>query len=198
MKNRKLVIVAFMLVAAMVMSIGYAAMTGTLTINGKTTYYSPDSDAADGAVVLENANVNNDADVTATVAEGGQSADITIVFDDVDKDETEKTITKTIYFDVTYNYATSTDAVVPNIDVTVNTNTYAENAALTAYIKDEASADITNGKFTLEPNDENNTKTIAVVVTLDVDNVALAEGASSENYSFTLTMDYTNASTASN
>lgn len=46
MKKRNLVIVAFMLVAAMTIGVGYAALTGTLTLSGNAQY---DKDASDNA-----------------------------------------------------------------------------------------------------------------------------------------------------
>ena len=46
MKKRNLVIVAFMLVAAMTIGIGYAALTGTLVLSGNAQY---DKDASDNA-----------------------------------------------------------------------------------------------------------------------------------------------------
>ena len=197
MKNRRTVIVAFMLVAAMVIGVGYAAMTGTLTINGTATYFTPDSNDAAGTVAFSHVTIkDNDVDVTANYDTTGQTGTVTIVFD---ADEAvDGKISKTVYYTVTYDYD-ETASVCPKINVTVN-STVGTNPgnALTVEIKDTVeTADTTLSNFTLNPNDTENVKVIAVTATIDVAAAesALAADASSANYAFTITMPYVNAST---
>ena len=70
MKNRKRIIVSFMIIACMLMAIGFAALTDTLNING------------DAEVDFSSANSGFDADVyfsaaEATNTEKGDSANVT-------------------------------------------------------------------------------------------------------------------------
>lgn len=73
MKNRKRIIVSFMIVACMLMAVGFAALTDTLNVNG------------DAEIDFASANEGFDADVyfsDAVAEENGDSASVSALSDD--------------------------------------------------------------------------------------------------------------------
>lgn len=188
MKNRRTVLVAFLLVATMVMGIGYAAYSGLLNINGEATFYNPDKETVDGMVKIEA--VDYDEDVTAT-QNGNQAVDITAVFDLADAVEEEgvKYITKTVSFKVTYNPAAAgDDVIVPNVIIRGD-----KSANYTAEIKNDNS-----DKLSLKTDLEDvlilhtatgDALTTTFTLTIKLDTTDLATKAT-ETFEFTVPVEY--------
>ena len=76
MKNRRIVLAAFMLVAVLTMGIGFAAYSTTLSING-TTAVSPDAIEFTESVKFTAVTSSNEAFGTASIGDG-QAATFTV------------------------------------------------------------------------------------------------------------------------
>ncbi len=185
MKNRKLVIVAFMLVAAMVIGVGYAAATGSLTIKGTATYYNPDQTTVENMVKFTQA-TPGDADVVAGVGDG-KEATMDIVFDATDAVETEgrKLITKTATYIITYT---------PDANAEVTTNVQFKDVAAVVPTSETSGIDASKLSISTTGIDAtkildktNNTATVTVTAVLDCTDLASVTAA---NYAFTITFEY--------
>ena len=80
MKNRRIAIIAFVLVAVMAIGVGYAALTDTLTATG-TASANPNNDAFDTGVVFvkaEGTGVTGEVDNTTAAPNTGDKITITI------------------------------------------------------------------------------------------------------------------------
>ena len=79
MKNRRNVVVAFMLVAVMLLGVGYAALTDTLDINGTVDVNQSAAEEAFNEDIFFSAAVANEAGNTASVnADNNDKASFTI------------------------------------------------------------------------------------------------------------------------
>ena len=87
MKNRRIAIVAFLLIATLVMGVGYAAITGNLTING-TAAYTPEQVVNDATVKFHSYQAVSNC--SASVQD--QTATMTVHF--MDNDGTADTVGK--------------------------------------------------------------------------------------------------------
>lgn len=185
MKNRRTVIVAFMLVAAMVIGVGYAVGTGSLTIKGTATYYNPDQTTVENMVKFTQATAG-DADVIAGVGDG-KAATMEIVFDASDAVEVEgkKQITKTATYVITYT---------PDTTAKVETNVQFKDVA--AVVPTTETSGIDASKLSISTtgissttilDKTNNTATVTVTAILDCTDLASVTAA---NYAFTITFEY--------
>lgn len=84
MKNRRFAIVAFLLVATLVMGIGFAAVTGQLNITGTAKYNSFTETSSDvhSAIKFTEATAVKNCTATITDTQNGDSADLTVTFND--------------------------------------------------------------------------------------------------------------------
>ena len=190
MKNRRTVIVAFMLVAAMVMGIGYAAISGTLNITGKATAFNPNQDAVKEALHFTSA---TPGDAAVTIAKNGvayakptdvdglQAVEMEVVFDLAGKNVGD-TIVKTAAFDVEYvvenDNGTAADVVLPDIKVTPSTTGTVDGQI------DVATS--LGGEFTM--TQQQNTKSFTVTITLTVTSEMLS--AATTTYEFSVALNY--------
>ena len=140
MKNRKTVVVAFLLVAVLLLGVGYAALTDTLTIDGSAGVNLDDTkEVFDGDIYFSKvisgtgctAVINSDPDTgTITVTDGALKevgdeviATYTIKSEsdlDVSIPKPTVAVTNSEYFAVTYSWAV--DQTLPaggTIDVTI-------------------------------------------------------------------------------
>ena len=84
MKNRRLAITSFILIAVLVMGIGFAALVDTLNITGTATFRPAavvETDV-DAAIYFTDATPNDDYCVSATVKADPDEAGMTVVFND--------------------------------------------------------------------------------------------------------------------
>ncbi|MBQ9781068.1 MAG: hypothetical protein IJW00_09010 [Clostridia bacterium] len=196
MKNRKLVIVAFMLVAAMVMGIGYAAISGTLTITGTASAFTPNQESVQTAVHFTGTTGNNnDDDVTATATAGSQAATMEITFnldeavDDSDTVEMKagNTITKTATYEIEYTVSGATaSTVLPNAVVTPSVTNDKTELAISWSV--EGASNVTTTSFEM-PITAKVTVTVTAVLTLTEDML----NSTVTDYSFTISMPYVDA-----
>ncbi len=146
MKNRKTVVVAFLLVAAMLLGVGYAALTDTLNIQG------------DFEVSQANAENAFDDDVYFSAVSTGDGYTAAIASDDNDKGTFKVTGLEgeddTI--SITYTIKNDNDFAVSVVIDPVNTNT-----TNTEYF--ECSSDKGDTAFTI---DANSTKDVVITVRL--------------------------------
>lgn len=187
MKNRRTVIVAFLLVAAMVMGVGYAAVSSQLTIKGTATYYNPDQTTVKNMVKFTSAAVpDNDPDVIASEGDG-KTATMEIVFDATDAVEAngKKTITKTATYDITYT---------PDAAATVDTNVQFKDVATVTPTTTTTGINATDLEVTVSGissatvlDKTKNTVTVTVTATLDCTDLTTVTTA---NYAFTITFEY--------
>ncbi len=125
MKNRRTVIVAFMLVAAMVMGIGYAAVSGQLTIAGTASYYNPDKATVSGMLnfskITENLEgANYDTSRVTITGVGTQAATLAVVLNQ--DDAVDGKITVKVDFTIKYDTSSLDEGtVVPNAVVSAPT-----------------------------------------------------------------------------
>lgn len=140
MKNRKIVVVAFLLIAVLLLGVGYAALTDTLTIDGSAGVdYDDTKEVFDGDIYFSkvisgdgcSAVIDSDPDEgTITVNDGALKevgdeviATYTIKSEsdlDVSIPKPTVTVTNSEYFEVTYSWAV--DQTLPaggTIDVTI-------------------------------------------------------------------------------
>ena len=149
MKNRKRIIVAFMLIAVMLLGIGYAALTDNLTITGEATvgasaaqnqweqdiYFSAanatattgTSGIADSAAVGQSNNDSATFEVKSLNRKGEKATFVFTITNEgntnydatISVDNGYPTNTNGTYFDVTYDYGTSIVPANGTLDVTV-------------------------------------------------------------------------------
>lgn len=86
MKKRRLVVAAFLLCAMLLMSIGYAAITGQLTINGTVTYNGTGEVGADihTAVKFTEAKALTNCTAAITDTATGNVANMIVTFNDTE------------------------------------------------------------------------------------------------------------------
>ena len=139
MKNRRIVVVAIMLVAALCLGVGYAAVTDSITATGKITYI-PD-------LVLEwTGNVTGEGDNVITETTNGDTLAFTVDTSDWVKGQ-EYTYTVTVTNKSTKYHANG-------VAVSAVTNNASANYTVEAEIDDE----------TIDAND---TATVTIKITLD-------------------------------
>lgn len=149
MRNRKTIIVAFLIVVVMLLGIGYAALTDNLTINGEATvnttaaqnqweediYFSAaearsstgTSGIADTAAVDSGNNDNASFSVKSLARKGEKAVFVFTITNEGDTgydaaitvDPGYPTNSNAEYFTVTYDYGNSTVAAGGTLDVTV-------------------------------------------------------------------------------
>ena len=140
MKNRRIVVVALMLVAVICVGVGYAALNDTINFTGKVSY-TPDFQIVWGAV--------NDPESILTNSEGTDTDTFT-----VSMDTTEWTVGQTKTFTVTVKNNSRYDA--ENVAVKALTQTAVEdNYTVTANV---------TGSDTIAVD---GTTTVTVTVTMD-------------------------------
>ena len=157
MRNRKAIIVSFVLVACMLIGVGYAAITGSLDITGNTFFYSASETGAQvhQAVKFKSAatvavsdvkNVSCNASLT-----GDDTADLAIVFTDTDLADTSTSYYAIVKYEVIYETA---DQALPDADFSQPTLTAGGSNASYTYYWDAACTDEwTNAEIiTLSPN----------------------------------------------
>ena len=138
MKNRRFVIVAFMLVAVLTMSIGFAAYSTTLAIHG-TTAVSAEAIEFTEKVIFIDAESSNVAYGTAAVADDGKSASFAVT-GMTERNETVQftyTIENTSDYDVSIEITTHpTPAKASKCTVTTSlgSNIIPKNSTITATV----------------------------------------------------------------
>ena len=119
MRNRKAIIVSFVLVACLLIGVGYASITGSLDITGNTFFYSASETGAQvhQAVKFKSAATVavSDADSVScnTSLTGDDTADLSIVFTDTDLADTSTTYYAIVKYEVIYETA---DQALPDAD----------------------------------------------------------------------------------
>ena len=81
MKNRRLVLVAFLLCASILVGVGYASFVGNLTVNG-TMAYNPENSTVDGSVMFSA--VQSAENCSVQIGETGDTATMDVTFTDAD------------------------------------------------------------------------------------------------------------------
>lgn len=126
MKNRKSVIVAFLLVAAMLLGVGYAALTDTLTITGTLAASADDfkeefdEDIYFSAVKNITYSNSKTTGVTATVDAAGKPDDVTFTL------EAGTLVNKDEYITLTYTIKSESDLpATVTLNDTINSDHFA-------------------------------------------------------------------------
>ena len=161
MRNRKAIIVSFLVVACLLIGVGYAAITGSLHITGNTFFYSANETGAQvhQAVKFKSAFVSDlYKDVCKASITGDDTADLAIVFTDTNLDVTDSSYTAIAKYEVVYE---TSDAALPEVEFSVPTLTAGGSRADYTFWLDEA---CTSNQWTEE------------------DDVILAPSADAESY----------------
>ena len=106
MKNRRIAIASFLLIAVLVMGIGFAALVDTLNITGTATFRPAavvETDV-DAAIYFTQATPDENYCVSATIKADPDEAGMTVVFNDAG--ETDRTYTASASFLVVYQPTT--------------------------------------------------------------------------------------------
>lgn len=137
MKNRRIVLIAFMLVAVLTMGIGFAAYSTTLAING-TTAVSAEAVEFTEDVQFTAVTSSNEAFGTATIGDG-QTATFTV--DGMtaynDRVQFEYTITNGSDFDVNIEITTHPTPATPSkctVTTSLSSNTIEAGSSITATV----------------------------------------------------------------
>lgn len=174
MKNRRFAIVAFLLVATLVMGIGFATVTGQLNINGNAKYNSKaETDSSvHGAVKFTAAagDANCTAKITDTV--NGDIANMIVIFND--QNGTGELFTATATYTVKYE---TTDMSLPDITFSV------PNITNTNSDKFEVSTSWDSTAPTLKPGEE-------ATLTVTVSYQATASETGVQNATITIPLPY--------
>ena len=118
MKQRRLTIVAFLLIATLVLGIGYAAISGTLAIDGTATY-NPNSLLESMTKVYFSHVTTTDCAVSLDAA--GENATMTVAFNDLEGTDVGGTSSYTAIADFTVSYAVGMQVNAANLpNATVN------------------------------------------------------------------------------
>ena len=157
MKNRRTIIVAFLVVAMLVVGVGYAAIEGNLSISGYAEFNGADTVTNEvlKAVKFTDATVNEtDVGVVANASvTGDHAADITLTISDGIGDP-NGSFSATAVYTVTYS---SDDLSMPSVLLEVNTPTLPDESG---HWSITTNWDSTNGD-TLAPG-ESTTLTVTV------------------------------------
>lgn len=128
MKNRKMIVVAFLVAAMLVVGVGYAAVTGNLSVSGSARYIGS-SEATEIRNSIEFASVANETHCTVSLIESSagvkDSADMTVEFHDTDA-STRGTHIASADFTVIYD---STDNTLPAVQLTSQAGDIATGAS---------------------------------------------------------------------
>ena len=113
MKNRRIVIVAFLLSAVMVMGIGFATVTGQLNIMGTAKYNSFSETSSDVHTAVKFTDATPVENCTATITDTvtGDTANMIVTFNDTDADA--NTFTASATYTISYE---SSDSSLPTIE----------------------------------------------------------------------------------
>ena len=157
MRNRKAIIVSFVLVACLLIGVGYASITGSLDITGNTFFYSASETGAQvhQAVKFKSAATQaiSDPDSVScnTSLTGDDTADLSIVFTDTDIANTSTTYYAIVKYEVIYETA---DQALPDADFSQPILTAGGSNATYTYYQNEACTDEwTDAEIiTLSPN----------------------------------------------
>ena len=118
MKNRRLAIVSFLLIAVLVMGVGFAALVDTLNITGTATFRPAavvETDV-DAAIYFTQAEADGDYCISASIKNSDpDEATMTVYFNDAG--ETDRTYTATATFTVVYQPAEN-NAHLPAVQMT--------------------------------------------------------------------------------
>ncbi len=166
MRNRKTIITAFVLLACLLIGVGYAAVTGTLNITGATTFYSygETSGTVHSAVKFKSAEVLEAyKEVASTSLTGDDTADLTIVFTDTNETTEYVAVAK---YNVVYETA---EAAMPKVEFSVPTiDKGGSNATYKIYLDEARTNEWT-----------------------DADDIILSPNATTENFDFWVEVTYT-------
>jgi len=137
MKNRRIVLIAFMLVSVCLMGIGFAAYSTTLAING-TTAVSAEAVEFTEDVQFTSVTSSNEAFGTATVGDG-QTATFTVDGMTAYNDRVQftYTITNNSDFDVNIDITTHPTPATPSkctVTTALSANTIASGDSITATV----------------------------------------------------------------
>lgn len=179
MKNRRFAIVAFLLVATLVMGIGFATVTGQLNIMGTAKYnsYGETSSDVHTAVKFTDATAIENCTAAITDTTTGDTANMIITFNDVDAGANR--FEASAVYTITY---ASTDTTLPTIE-------FADPVATNDNSRFVVSYEWENGVKTLAPN---GTTKLTVTVVFE----ATAEDVGVQNAIITIPLPY--ASVTSN
>ena len=153
MRNRKAIIVSFVLVACMLIGVGYAAITGSLDITGNTFFYSASETGAQvhQAVKFKSAATVAVSDVKNvscnTSLTGDDTADLAIVFTDTDLANTTSSYYAVAKYEVIYETA---DAALPDVTFAKPTLNAGGSKASYTYYWDAACTDTWDAGETIE------------------------------------------------
>lgn len=123
MKNRRSIIIAFLLCATLIVGVGYAAFVGNLTING-TTLYNPENSDLDGNIKFSA--IQSAENCTVAIGTTGDTATMDVVFTSADavNDSNGKPICTATCVLVISNTSGTEDVVLQNPTDFHNTNTF--------------------------------------------------------------------------
>ena len=112
MKNRRLVLVAFLLCASILVGVGYASFVGNLTVNG-TMAYNPENSTVDGSVMFSA--VQSAENCSVNIGETGDTATMDVTFTNADAVvvEGKKICTATAVLVITNEGATDVVLTIP-------------------------------------------------------------------------------------
>lgn len=146
MKNRRFVLVAFMLVAVLTMSIGFAAYSTTLAIHG-TTAVSQEAIDFTNAVQFTNAVSSNDAFGTADIGDGQTATfEVSGMTAYNDRVQFTYTITNTSGSDVNIEITTHPTPAAQSlctVTTALSANTIPNNGSITATVTVVLTTDVT-------------------------------------------------------
>ena len=174
MRNRRNVIIAFLVVAVLCLGVGFAALSDSLTVGG-TLSYNPDK----GNEALNAAVYFTDGEVTGGTCT--KSASITVTVDNVDASNTKDKLTITVgedAFAVAGETAIITATIKNDSETAVTVSAHTETAYATHFTILSPSADI----------EANGTGTITITITLKT---VPAATISAEAFSFDITAEPT-------
>ena len=137
MKNRRIVLIAFMLVSVCLMGIGFAAYSTTLAING-TTAVSAEAVEFTESVQFTSVTSSNEAFGTATIGDG-QTATFTVDGMTAYKDRVQFTYTikNASTYDVNIDITTHPTPATPSkctVTTALSANTIAAGESITATV----------------------------------------------------------------
>ena len=138
MRNRKAIIVSFLVVACLLIGVGYAAITGSLHITGNTFFYSANETGAQvhQAVKFKSASVPEAyKEVCKASITGDDTADLAIVFTDTNLDVTNSSYTAIAKYEVVYE---TSDTALPEVEFSVPTLSSGGSRADYTFWLDEA------------------------------------------------------------
>lgn len=187
MKNRRFAITVFLLVATLVMGIGFAAVSGQLNITGTAKYNSFTETSSDvhSAIKFTEASAVKNCTASITDTQNGDSADLTVTFNDETSENDGDDFEAVAIYTIAYESTDTTLSPVTFSDPDISCDN--DNFVVTC--------EWVNGKNTIEPHGTDNHDASVAQIKVTVRYNHSDDEQSVETAIITITLPYATSTT---